>query len=68
MPALKLPDKQFMRIDEVAYLCRKTPRTVYRWCENGQLDWVRVGERGMLIPTTAICQIIKLSSECYEGE
>jgi excisionase family DNA binding protein len=65
MPALILPDKDFLRIDEVAVITRKTKKTVYRWCKAGRLDWVRVGERGMLVPTTAVCQIIKLSSACY---
>ena len=65
---IQLPEKQYMRVDEVANLACRSKRTVYRWCRDGKIDFVRVGDWGMLIPTTAVCQVIRLSSDCYETE
>ena len=39
-----LPNKDLFRPDEVAeYFCLKTVKTVYRWCESGVIDFVKVG-------------------------
>ena len=61
----QLPDKDLFRVDEAAkYVCR-TKRTVYNWCRDGNIRYVRVQNRGILIPREAIAEIIRLSSDCY---
>ena len=60
-----LPDKKYFRCDEAAEFFRRDVRTIYRWCRDGKLHHIRVGGRGLLIPRTAMADVIRLSSECY---
>ena len=70
MPALQLPDKPFLRVDEVAFWVRRSKRTVHRWLRDDRIKLraCRLPSGGILIPTTAVAEIIRLSSECYEGD
>jgi len=60
-----LPDKQLFRVDEAAQYVRRTKQTVYNWCRDGDIRCVRIHRRGILIPRSAILEIIRFSSECY---
>jgi excisionase family DNA binding protein len=67
MPAI-LPERQYLRVDEVAHYYRRTDQTIFRWIREGRMDAVKICNRGILIPTTAIVQVIRLDPECYESE
>lgn len=38
-----LPDKEFIKVDEVAKIFRVTVKTVYNWCDFGIFEPVKVG-------------------------
>jgi len=60
-----LSDKALFRPDEVATYFGKSRKTVYRWCREDKLSYVRVFE-SIMIPREALAALIRLSSECYE--
>lgn len=39
----KLPNKELLRVDEVAFYFSISRKTVYVWIEDGKLDGVKVG-------------------------
>ena len=63
---LNVPNKDYMRIDEVAHLFRRSNRTIRRWITDGDLKAHRLKSGGLLIPTTALPNVVRLSSECYD--
>jgi len=65
MQSINLPDKQLFRVDEVAGYLRRSKDTVYRWCRDGDLKYIRINGRGILIPKASIADVVRLSSECY---
>ena len=60
-----LPDKKHFRVDEAAQFFCRNRRTIYRWCRDGKLRYIKVHNRSILIPREAMAEIIRLSSECY---
>lgn len=66
MPTLPQPKKDYLRVDEVAEITRRTSRTVYRWIQNDKLTCVKVLNRGLLVPSSALGQVIRLNPSCYE--
>lgn len=43
MVDLQTTTKQYLRVHEVVEILDANTRTVYRWCESGALDAVRIG-------------------------
>jgi excisionase family DNA binding protein len=59
VPLTKSPindEQQLLRVEEVADLLRTTPRTVYRWLNNGKLSGTKVGG-AWRIPRQALSEI-----------
>jgi excisionase family DNA binding protein len=58
--AVDLPDKRLLRADEVAECLCISKRTVYTWCENGKLAFIRIN--GVIrIPRGSVIEIISVS-------
>jgi len=49
---IKIPEKELWRIDEVAKFFDVNAQTVYRWCNEGKLNFCR------------ICNSIRIPREC----
>ena len=49
-----LPKKELLRPDEVAKYFSVTKRTVYKWCECGQLDHIRVGRTLRVVRSSVV--------------
>jgi excisionase family DNA binding protein len=58
-----LPEKELLRPDEVAEYLRLHRATVYRLCETGKLDSVRIGERSIRIKRYSVIILQKESNE-----
>jgi len=61
-----IPEKSLFRVDEAAQICRRTKQTIYNWCRDDRIRYVKVQRRGILIPRDALVEVIRLSSECYD--
>ena len=61
-----IPEKSLFRVDEAAQIVRRSKRTLYRWCTDDRIRYVKVQRRGILIPRDALVEVIRLSSECYD--
>lgn len=58
--SIDLPEKRLFRPKEVAECLCVSRRTIYAWCENGKLDFIRIN--GVIrIPRVAIIEIISIS-------
>ena len=53
-----IPEKRMFRPDEVAEFFDVSPRTIYRWCENGQLKFIRIGPARIRITRECVISII----------
>jgi excisionase family DNA binding protein len=60
---LDIPEKRLFRPAEVAKLLDIHVQTVYRWCDNGKIDFLRIGDRTMRIERDCIIKIIRFSDE-----
>ena len=61
-----IPEKSLFRVDEAAQIVRRTKQTIYNWCREDRIRYVKVQRRGILIPRDALVEVIRLSSECYD--
>jgi excisionase family DNA binding protein len=61
--AFDIPEKRRFRPSEVAKILNVTPQTVYRWCEDGRLDFVRVGPWNMWIKRECVVSFISICDE-----
>ena len=65
---MQLSNKHYLRVDEVARYFRRSDKTIRRWITDGDLKAHKLKTGGILIPTTTLPDLIRLSSECYEEE
>ena len=54
-----LPEKELLRLDEVAKYCSVTVRTVRRWIEEGRLVAIRLSPRVMRIRVSSVRRLAK---------
>ncbi len=45
--------KEFLTPEEVADILKVHPRTVIRWCNNGKIEYIRIGST-IRIPVSAV--------------
>lgn len=48
-----LPNKDFLRPDEVANYFSLSVKTIYRWIDEGKLDAIKIGDKILRIPRKA---------------
>jgi excisionase family DNA binding protein len=58
-----IPEKRLFRMDEVAKILGVSRFTVYRWCDHGKIDFVRIGPRMMRIERECVVKFIKVSGD-----
>lgn len=58
-----LPNKELLRPDEVAEYLSVHRATIYRFCESGKLDSVRIGGRSIRIKRESVVYLQRPSNE-----
>ena len=58
--AIDVPEKRMFRADEVAKILDVSIPTVYRWCDHGKIEYIRVGG-SIRIKRECLISIIKVS-------
>ncbi len=58
-----IPEKRLFRPDEVASIFGVSRFTVYRWCDCGKLDFVRIGPRMMRVERESVIKFIRICDE-----
>ena len=58
--AIDIPEKRMFRADEVAEILDVSLPTVYRWCEHGKIDFIRIGG-SIRIKRECVVSVIKFS-------
>jgi excisionase family DNA binding protein len=61
-----IPEKRTFRPGEVADILQVSIPTIYRWCESGKLDFVRIGPRLMRIKRECVVKIIRVNGESVD--
>ena len=58
--AIEIPEKRMFRADEVAKILDVSVPTIYRWCEHGKMDFIRIGG-SIRIKRECIISVIRVS-------
>ena len=56
-----IPEKRLFRPDEVASIFGVARVTVYRWCDSGKMDFIRIGPRMMRVERESVIKFIRIS-------
>ena len=57
-----MPTPQFLTVREVATILRKNKKTIYRWLDEGFLDYLKVRD-GYLIRTVDVQKLLKKTGQ-----
>jgi excisionase family DNA binding protein len=56
----ELPNKELLRVDEVAVYFQLTVKTIYKWIDEGKLEAIQIeGSRVLRIPRKNVLEIIQ---------
>lgn len=58
---IDLPEKRLFRTDEAARLLGVSRKTIYHWCSNGDLKFIRIGRGNIRIDRDCLIKIISVS-------
>jgi excisionase family DNA binding protein len=58
-----IPEKRLFRPNEVANIFGVAIKTVYRWCDSGKMDFIRIGPRMMRVKRESVIKFIRISDD-----